>query len=258
VRAERCREWTAELPAILDDESIRPWWLRGLRALAFCAGVSRAARQLSQPAPNDAAVRVPVGLGAYVVVVAGVAVVLGILAGAAYARLNPPTLTSTALVVLPQAAAQSIQSAAGNPGSAGSSGYMQTQAVIASSDPVLSGALPSIRPAMSLADLQRVIEVKSVTNSILSISATGSSAVQAEATANAVARSYISYVSSAGNGRVVANVLQPAINAVGLAPLEALSIDAVIGAISGALIGAILALTISRTDQRDHSTDHRS
>jgi capsular polysaccharide biosynthesis protein len=244
VRAERCREWTAELPAILDDESTGPSWLRGLRALAFCAGVCRAARQLSRP--NDTAVRVAVGLGAYVVVVAGVVVVLGILAGAGYAKLNPPKLTSAALVVLPQAAAQSIQSAAGNAGSAGSSGYIQAQAVIASSDPVLFGALHSIRPAMSLADLQRVIEVKPVTNSILSISATGSSAAQAEAIANAVARSYIAYVGSPGNGRVVANVLQPAINAVGPAPLEALIIDAVIGAISGALIGAIIALAINR------------
>ena len=46
MRPERCREWTAEVSAILDDESIRPSWLRGLRALAFCAGISRAARQL--------------------------------------------------------------------------------------------------------------------------------------------------------------------------------------------------------------------
>jgi len=90
VRAERFREWTAELPAILDDESIRPSWLRGLRALAFCAGVSRAARRLSQPAPagsrpgknprwrsgaprtrpSDAVVRVAIGIGVYLVVVA--------------------------------------------------------------------------------------------------------------------------------------------------------------------------------------------
>jgi hypothetical protein len=96
ARAERFREWTAELPAILDDESIRPTWLRGLRALAFCAGVSRATRRLSRPAPagsrrgrnsrwrsgaprtrpNDTAVRVAVGLGVYVVVVAGVVAVL--------------------------------------------------------------------------------------------------------------------------------------------------------------------------------------
>src|SRR6266702_3196578 len=95
-------------------------------------------------------------------ILVGIAVALGLLAGAGYAVLNPPALTSAALVILPQAAAQSIQGAAGTPGSAGSSGYIQTQAVIASSDPVLSGALSGISPAMSLVDLQRVIEVKSV------------------------------------------------------------------------------------------------
>ena len=95
-RAERVREWTAELDAILDDESIRPSWLRGLRALAFCIGISRATRQLSGPAragsrrargsrwrsgaprtrPNATAVRVAVGVGVYAVVVAGVVAVL--------------------------------------------------------------------------------------------------------------------------------------------------------------------------------------
>jgi len=48
VQAERCREWAAELPAILDDESIRPPLRRVLRALSFCAGISRTTRQLSR------------------------------------------------------------------------------------------------------------------------------------------------------------------------------------------------------------------
>ena len=188
-------------------------------------------------------------------ILVGIAVALGLVAGVGYAVLNPPAVTSAALVVLPQAAAQSIQSAAGNPGSAGSSGYMQTQAVIASSDPVLSGALPSIRPAISLAELQRVIEVKGVTNSILSISATGSTAAQAEATANAVARSYISYVSSAGNGRVVAHVLQPAINATRAAPVKRMLIYGLLGGLAGALLGFIVALVISREDRRLRERD---
>jgi hypothetical protein len=96
VRAERCREWTAELPAILDDESIRPSWLRGLRALAFCAGIARTTRQLNRSAragsrrirnshwrtgaprtrPPDIAVRVAVGLGAYAVFAVGLITVL--------------------------------------------------------------------------------------------------------------------------------------------------------------------------------------
>jgi hypothetical protein len=50
VRAEHCREWAAELPAILDDQSIRPPWRRALRALSFCAGISRTTRQLRRSA----------------------------------------------------------------------------------------------------------------------------------------------------------------------------------------------------------------
>jgi hypothetical protein len=87
VRAEQCREWTAELPAILDDQSIRPPFLRTLRAFTFCLGVSRTARQVSRsarhtrnspwrtggaaPRPADVAVRVVVGLAAWLVFVAG-------------------------------------------------------------------------------------------------------------------------------------------------------------------------------------------
>jgi capsular polysaccharide biosynthesis protein len=253
VRAERCREWTAELPAILDDESIGPSWLRGLRALAFCAGVSRAARQLSRP--NDTAVRVAVGLGVDVVVVAGVAVVLGILAGTAYAKLNPPKLTSTALVVLPQNSRSAWAAPNGGPGS-----YTATQEGIATSTKVLTDALPHVRPRVSLTELRREIQVGSLTSYVISISAQGTVAADAEATANAVAHSYISYTGSHNSpaGRVPANLLQPATSAAGPAPPEALIIDAVIGAISGALIGAILALAVNRTDRRDHRADHRS
>jgi hypothetical protein len=50
VGADRCREWTAELSAILDDASIRSSFLRALRAFAFCAGIARTTRQLSRPA----------------------------------------------------------------------------------------------------------------------------------------------------------------------------------------------------------------
>jgi hypothetical protein len=88
VGADRCREWTAELSAILDDASIRSSLLRALRALAFCAGIARTTRQLSRPAragsrnarteqwrtgaprarPGAMAVRVAVGLAVWLLV----------------------------------------------------------------------------------------------------------------------------------------------------------------------------------------------
>jgi len=92
VRAERCREWIAELPAILGDQSIHPPFVRTLRVLTFCAGISRATRQLSratragsraarnpqwqtgarQARPPSVAVRTVVGLVTWLVIVFGV------------------------------------------------------------------------------------------------------------------------------------------------------------------------------------------
>jgi capsular polysaccharide biosynthesis protein len=188
-------------------------------------------------------------------ILVGTVTVLGLLAGAGYASLNPPELTSSALVVLPQAAAQSTNAAGSAPGSPGSGSYIATQVIIAGSDPVLSTALPSLKPTLSLAELRQAIDATSVTNSILEITASGSSAAQAEAAANAVARSYISYVGTPSNGRVLANVLQAAINATRASELKRLIIDGFVGAIMGALIGVIAALAISRGDRRLRERD---
>ena len=46
MRAERSREWSAELPAILDDQSIRPALRRAVRALTYSAGIARTTWQL--------------------------------------------------------------------------------------------------------------------------------------------------------------------------------------------------------------------
>jgi hypothetical protein len=81
MRAERCREWAAELPAILDDQSIRPEFMRAVRALTYSAGIARTTRYLgrarggARPArtsqwrngamrvrPPDVAVRAAIGL----------------------------------------------------------------------------------------------------------------------------------------------------------------------------------------------------
>jgi capsular polysaccharide biosynthesis protein len=186
----------------------------------------------------------------------GGAVALGILIGAGFAVLNAPPLRSTALVVLPQAAAQSAQSAGGGSDTtAGTSGYMATQVVIASSDPVLSAALPRIEPPTSLLKLQRETQVQSVTDSILSITVSGSSAAQAEDAANAVANSYVSYLGSSRAGRVQANVLQPAMTATRTNPLQRQIIFGLLGALAGALIGVIAALAISREDRRLRERD---
>ena len=186
---------------------------------------------------------------------------LGLLAGVAYAVLTPPVLASTALVVLPEAVQSAASIAgAGSGGTTPNSGpdsFMAPQVVIASSDPVLSGALPNVRPATSLDALRSKIKVTSPAVGILSFSANGRTAAQAEAAANAVAKSYTAYVSSARapSGRVPAHILDPATVATGKGPLERLLIDAVIGAVIGALMGIIAALAISRSDRRLRERD---
>jgi capsular polysaccharide biosynthesis protein len=176
-------------------------------------------------------------------------VVLGLLIGAGYAVLRPPLLTSTTLVVLPNVAnAQVSQSTV-----AGSTdNTMATQVVIAGSTPVLAAALPHISPAMSLVALDSRIQVTSLAGSIVSISANGVTAGQAETAANAVAASYIAYVTapSSPGGRMSARVLEPAASATGGKLPERIGIFGLIGLLGGALVGLIVSLAISTNDRR--------
>jgi capsular polysaccharide biosynthesis protein len=186
----------------------------------------------------------------------GAAVLAGLVLGAGYGVLNAAPLRSTALVNLPQAAAQSAQSAGGSSdNTGGTTGYMATQVVIAGSDPVLSGALPGIKPATTLVQLQHGVQVVSVTQSILSISVSGSDAEQVENAANAIANSYVSYIGTSRAGHVQADVLQPATTATRPNPLKQQIINGLLGALAGALIGIVAALAIGREDRRLRERD---
>ncbi len=176
---------------------------------------------------------------------------LGLLAGGAYSALRPPLLTSTALIVIPQSAQAAAAAAAAN-SSGGSNGYTATQMVIADSTPVLSAALSRVRPAMSLDALRADIHITSPTGYIISISAESKLRADAEATANAVANSYIAYVNSPDSPipQVSARMLQPANSASGQNRWMALALTALIGALGGAIIGVVAALATGRKDRR--------
>jgi hypothetical protein len=58
-RAERRKEWSAELPAILDDTSIRPPVVRFVRALTYSAGLFRTTRYLRQAGGRSPRARTP-------------------------------------------------------------------------------------------------------------------------------------------------------------------------------------------------------
>ena len=199
--------------------------------------------------------------------IVGAVVVLGLLIGAAYAALKPPTISATALVVLPGILAQSEQSAAmGSGGSSATSDiYMTTQAVMAGSNVVLEDALPYVSPAMSLQELKRDVNIASLSgSSIISITASGRTAAQAETTANAVANSYIAYANSradpignvlagpgtSSNGNASATKLDSASIAAGANMLESIALCGLLGALAGGILGFIGVLAVGRNDRR--------
>jgi capsular polysaccharide biosynthesis protein len=167
--------------------------------------------------------------------VVAIFVALGLAAGIGLTMLRPVMQTSSALAVLPQ----SVHNIA-------------TQVVIASSDPVLIGAQRTLGSGGPPQTLRDAIKVKNVTSDIISISAQGKTAAQAERTANAVADSYVAYVNSPSRPGppVQARILQPALNAT-VTPLSIrLVVGGGLGALLGLLIGAIVVLATGRRDRR--------
>jgi capsular polysaccharide biosynthesis protein len=184
----------------------------------------------------------------------GAVVVLGILGGAAYAVLRPPLLTATALVALQAPAnATAINAQTG----ATIDTFTPTEEIVAGSNQVLIDALPNVRPAMSLDELRLDVNIGSPSADLISVSAKGKTAADAEATANAVANSYISYVTSARSavGRIQAQLLQAASEATGPKPVEQIIIYGLLGGLAGALIGVVVALAVGRDDRRLRERD---
>lgn len=177
-------------------------------------------------------------------------VVLGLLIGVGYAAVKPPELSGTALVVLPQIASQAA--AAQNATGVASSDVIDTQVLVAGSDPVLSAALPHVSPPMSLQTLKKKVQVVSLAGSVVSITASGSTAAQAETTANAVAQSYISYVTGPRSavGHLDAKFLESASNATGSTLSKRMAIDGALGLVGGVLVGFVVALAVGRRDRK--------
>lgn len=189
----------------------------------------------------------------------GIAVLLGLAGGGAYVTFKPPSVTGTALVLLSENG-QAVQNGAIAASQDEPNPYMGTQELIAKSSPVLLGALPQVRPVVSITELSSAIDIGSPTPYIISVSAKEKTASDAAATANAVAKSYISYVASASSpgGRVQAQLLQPAASNTEIGRLKQLvnyALYGVAGGLFGALIGTGLAMTASRRDRRLRERD---
>jgi capsular polysaccharide biosynthesis protein len=189
----------------------------------------------------------------------GVMVTLGALGGGAYAALKPPMVTSTALVLLSQSG-QAAQAGAQAAANGGANPWTTTQMVVARSNPVLTGALPHVSPAMSIDQLRSEVQIGSQTSYIISVSVTAKKGADSAADANAVADSYIAYIGSPHNpvGQIQAQILQRATTGTGASPVKRILVYAVyalLGAVLGAAIGAVIALASSRSDKRLRQRD---
>ena len=101
---------------------------------------------------------------------------------------------------------------------------------------------------MSLDTLDSRVQATRAAADLMSVSAVGDTPAQAVETANAVARSYVAYVSSANNlvGQLPVQVLQPATTATGTALPSRLFYAAAPGVLAGMVIGIVIALAIGQ------------
>jgi len=184
----------------------------------------------------------------------GGVIAFGFLIGAAYAVLTPPMISSAALVVVSGVSAPLTNEANSSSDNPSAQTSLATEILIASSDPVLTGALPKVSPpTSSLQALSNRITVTALDGSdVLSITVTGETADQAEDTANAVANSFITYVDTSTNPAVhaAAKMVVPATTATKSKLPEHIGIFAILGLFAGGAVGFVICVALGRRDRR--------
>jgi capsular polysaccharide biosynthesis protein len=173
-------------------------------------------------------------------IVVGALVALGLLGNAVYAMAQQEVYTSSALVAV------------------GPSVNLSTQAVVVTSYPVLTNALSGDSGlGLSVDTLRDRVSAGEATTQTLFVSAQGNTAQLAERTADAVARGYVDYVSSARNpvGQQPAELQHQATTAVAKPRTTRVLQAAGIGGLIAAVIALIASLAIWRDDGRLRERD---
>ena len=109
----------------------------------------------------------------------------GLAAGVVFVMVQPPALTSTTLVLLPTPALADS-----------SSSDVATQVHIALSATVLGRAGQAVAPPLPARSVEKMVEVSAPTSQLLQIDATSTNAAEAQTLSQAVADSYVGYVSN--------------------------------------------------------------
>ena len=113
------------------------------------------------------------------------AALVGLVGGIVYVLISPPPLTSTTLVLLPTPALAES-----------SSSDVDTQVRIALSTTVLDRAGKAVTPALSARSVEKKVKVSAPTNQLIQVDATSTNAAQAQTLSEAVADSYVGYVTN--------------------------------------------------------------
>jgi capsular polysaccharide biosynthesis protein len=111
------------------------------------------------------------------------AAVLGLAGGVAFVIVEPPSLTSTTLVLLPTPALADS-----------SNSDVATQVRIATSANILAQAGKAVSPALSVREVDRMVKVSAPTTQLIQIDATSTNATLAQTLSQAAADAYVSYV----------------------------------------------------------------
>jgi capsular polysaccharide biosynthesis protein len=188
-------------------------------------------------------------------IVVAVFAALGLLAGIGWALHRPPMLSSETQVIV-ELPANDQSSGAALAGSTNINPALGTEIQIAGSTSVLQNAQKAIDPPVPLDTLQNRVQVTNLASSnILTIRAEGTTAAQAEDTANAVASSYIKNTQNNPARQVQAHLLESATSASEPSLFSRLPVIGVLGALLGAAVGAIVVLAFNRRDRRLRKRD---